>query len=324
MGDKKTVFKFFTIFQYRQEEAFLSSMHGKGWKLTGITFPGFYRFESCEPQNVAYRLDYNQEGINDKKDYVQIFSDCGWDYLFDFVGYSYFRKAGADSQEQEEIFCDDASRLDMMKRVFRGRMIPLIILFVCVILPQLFMNISGHGTGGSVQDFLSITFLVLAIIYLVIFGATSFQFYQYEKKLFPENPGIKWKYLGISLLIFLVIISIGIFLYFSRRSVYSVSETADGFTIEAEQLNKPVLMEYNLKKGDLIAVSHQYDGGELSIRIEDGHESPVFYGNSYDGFGDFTVEIQEDGHYRIECTGRRAKGVIRFVIKQHHALGIVL
>ena len=90
MEDKKTAFKFFTIFQYQQEEEFLSSMHAKGWKLTKITFPGFYHFDSCEPQNVTYRLDYNQEGINNKTDYVQMFSDCGWNYLFDFVGYSYF------------------------------------------------------------------------------------------------------------------------------------------------------------------------------------------------------------------------------------------
>lgn len=315
MGDKKTVFKFFTIFQYRQEEEFLSSMHGKGWKLARITLPGFYHFVSCEPQNVTYRLDYNQEGIQNKTDYVQMFSDCGWDYLFDFVGYSYFYKKGGSVQEREEIFCDDASRLDMMKRVFRGRMIPLIILFVCVILPQLFMNIYGHGIGGSFQYFLSITFLILAILYLFIFSTMAHQFYQYEKRLLPENAGIKLKYLGISLLILLLIISIGIFFYFSRRSVYSVSERADGFTIEAEQLNKPVVMEYNLKKGDCISVSHEYDGGELSIRIEEEHKPPIFYGNSYSGFGDFTVEIQEDGFYRIECSGRGAKGVIRFVIE---------
>ena len=128
MEDKKTVFKFFTIFQYQQEEEFLSSMHAKGWKLAKITFPGFYHFNRCQPQNVTYRLDYTQKGIQNKTDYIQMFSDCGWGYLFDFAGYSYFYKESTNSQEQEEIFCDDESRLDMMKRVFKGRIIPLIIL----------------------------------------------------------------------------------------------------------------------------------------------------------------------------------------------------
>ena len=50
MKDKKIVFKFFTIPQYQQEEEYLSSMHEKGWKLTKISFPGFYQFEKCEPE----------------------------------------------------------------------------------------------------------------------------------------------------------------------------------------------------------------------------------------------------------------------------------
>ena len=140
MGNSKTVFKFFTIPQSKQEEDYLSAMNEKGWRFTGVTFPGFYHFEKSEPEQVAYRLDYNQEGIKNKAEYVQMFSDCGWEYLCDFVGYSYFRKEGTAGEEKEEIFCDDASRLDMMKRVFRGKIIPLIILFVSVIIPQLFTN----------------------------------------------------------------------------------------------------------------------------------------------------------------------------------------
>ena len=69
-------------------------------------------------------------------------------------------------------------------------------------------------------------------------------------------------------------------------------------------------MEYRLKKGDCISVSHQHDGGELSIRIEEEHEYPVFYGNSYNGFGDFTVEIQEDGDYRMLRPGSERRDSI--------------
>lgn len=50
MKDKKTIFKYFTIPQYQQEEEYLSSMHEKGWKLTKISFFGFYQFEKCEPE----------------------------------------------------------------------------------------------------------------------------------------------------------------------------------------------------------------------------------------------------------------------------------
>ena len=125
MKNNKTVYKYFSIPKYRKEEEYLSSMHEQGWRLTKVSFPGFYHFEKCEPENVSYRLDYNQEGIRNKDEYVKMFADCGWEYLFDFVGYSYFRKEGAAGEEREEIFCDDASRLDMMKRVFRGKIFQL-------------------------------------------------------------------------------------------------------------------------------------------------------------------------------------------------------
>ena len=45
----------------------------------------------------------------------------------DYFSYSYFRKAVSDDGIAEEIFCDDESRLQMMQRVLRGRMLPLLI-----------------------------------------------------------------------------------------------------------------------------------------------------------------------------------------------------
>ena len=142
MKSEKKVFKFYTITQYREEEKFLSEMHEKGWKFIHVSFPGVYHFEKCEPKPVSYRLDYNQEGIQNKSEYVQMFSDCGWEYIEDFVGYSYFRKEGQQGDEKEEIFCDDASRLDMMNRVFKGRIIPLIIIFA---MDKIYTNITYDG-----------------------------------------------------------------------------------------------------------------------------------------------------------------------------------
>lgn len=211
MGNDKVVFKFFTIAQYQQEEEYLSSMHEKGWKLKKIIFPWFYHFEKCEPKKVTYRLDYNQEGIKNKAEYVQMFSDCGWDYLFDFVGYSYFCKKTETGQESEEIFCDDSSKLDMMKRVYRGRIVPLITIFMGVILPQLFINTAEHGGGDTLKNVISYIFLILAILYLSLFSVMTYQFYQCEKRLSPENPTVIYKYFSISILILLMVICIGTF-----------------------------------------------------------------------------------------------------------------
>ena len=44
---------------------------------------------------MIYQLDYNQEGMKNQMEYVKMFEDCGWEYLLEFAGYSYFRKPEA-------------------------------------------------------------------------------------------------------------------------------------------------------------------------------------------------------------------------------------
>ena len=45
--ENRTEFRWFSISEYEKEEEYLSKQHGMGWKLTGITFPGFYHFTKC-------------------------------------------------------------------------------------------------------------------------------------------------------------------------------------------------------------------------------------------------------------------------------------
>ena len=315
MGNRKTVYKFFTIPQYQQEEAYLSAMNEKGWKFTHVSFPGFYHFEKSEPKKVAYRLDYNQEGIRNKDEYVQMFSDCGWEYICDFVGYSYFRKEGETSGEREEIFCDDASRLDMMRRVFRGRIIPLIIIFALVIIPQLCLNTAGYRGGSIFQNVFSFSFLGLAIIYLVMFTITAFQFYKYEKLVTGNSPKTRLKYFGVFALIVALLAGIGVFFWSQYRSSYEVTENDNGYVVEAEKLNTSVVKEYDLKKGETV-VFHivEFSRGRLHLSVAEDGKDPIFSGNFYN-WGYEAVEVSNDGHYRIEVSGEKVTGIIEVTIK---------
>ena len=95
-----------------------------------------YHFVPCEPEDVVYQLDYNPEGWAHRAEYLQMFRDCGWEYLQDYLGYAYFRKpAAAMRGEEEEIFSDDASRLQMLRHVFRWRVIPLGLLLLLALVP---------------------------------------------------------------------------------------------------------------------------------------------------------------------------------------------
>ena len=177
---KKTEFRWFSITEWQKEQDYLQQRHREGWKFTGVSMPGFYHFEECEPEDMVYQLDYNPEGTAHKAQYIQMFHDCGWEYLQDFVGYSYFRKPVSDMDGQEEIFCDEDSRLDMMKRVFRGRVVPLIAIFFCIIIPQLFLQSHREGMVGGI---LVGAYMVLLIVYLVLFIGFGYQFWQYRKLL---------------------------------------------------------------------------------------------------------------------------------------------
>lgn len=176
--DTKTQFRWFTIFDYEKEQEYLRQMHASGWKFIGISLLGFYHFTACEPEDVIYQLDYNPDGLDNKSAYLQMFEDCGWEYLLDFGGYSYFRKPKAQMQGEEGIFCDESSRQEMMKRVFRGRLLPLIPLFFLCIIPNLFIQSSLHGFAGLLFQI----YCGIFALYVVIFVSFAVQYWNYRQK----------------------------------------------------------------------------------------------------------------------------------------------
>ncbi len=184
MSERKREVKWFSITDYDKEADYLRKMHQKGWKLHKITLLGLYTFEKCEQEDVVYQLDYNEEGLAHKEEYVQMFADCGWEYLFDFYGYSYFRKSASQMDSEEGIFCDGQSRLDMLKRVMRGRLLPLLIIFIAMIIPQLMMRLMHLGESLRVFDrIILISYAVLFVLYLIIFITFAIKYHLLSKKI---------------------------------------------------------------------------------------------------------------------------------------------
>ncbi len=183
MSAVKREFKWFTIVDYEKEGEYLRRMHKAGWSLTKAILPGLYFFESCEPEDVVYQLDYNSEGLLHKSEYVQMFQDCGWEYVLDYVGYSYFRKPASAMQGEEAIFCDDDSRLEMMKRIFRGRLVPLLIAFCCLIIPQLIIQMQQEDPFHSPLFWVFVTLLVLYGTIFIQFAVLYHRFKINLKKL---------------------------------------------------------------------------------------------------------------------------------------------
>ena len=136
MKDTKTMLRFYTIADFREEEIWLREEHRNGWKLTKMRPPCFFRFEKCEPEDVIYRL--------------------------------YFRKPAADVTEENEgeIFSDTATKLDMIGHIMKTRMLPCLVILLCCVLPYLCYAVEEGDAIGYVVFF---SVLSVAYLYLVLY-----------------------------------------------------------------------------------------------------------------------------------------------------------
>lgn len=177
MGEKKWELRFYTVPEWQKEEEYLRQRHREGWRFLRLRGLGLYEFEACPPEDVVYRLDYNAAGGTG--DYLLLFRDCGWEYLQDCLGYSYFRKPAGEAGD-EDIFCDDQSRLDMMVRVFKGRLVPLLAVFLSCLVPNLLRLLLFPEPGGLAAFLVALLSLV-SLLYLycfIRFGALLWRYWR--------------------------------------------------------------------------------------------------------------------------------------------------
>lgn len=157
-------FHYFVLTEYEEEEEFLRKKHQQGLRFVKVTLPGVYYFERCEGEDVIYKLDFNPQSIDEKESYIQLFKDYGFEYIQDLNEYSYFRKKASHiSNEDNEIFCDNESRLDMLKRIITRKLLPILAAFLCIIALLLFTISKLH-----IGLLLFVDGLFLFYIYLIV------------------------------------------------------------------------------------------------------------------------------------------------------------
>ena len=163
---RKTFIRFYTIADYEEEEKWLREQHENGWKLVKLIPPCFYTFESCDAQDVIYRLDY--KNYKQTEEYMQMLSDFGWEYFAQCFGWLYFRKPAdeAVTEEDGELFSDNASRVEMADRIVKTRLIPLTVIFLCCVIPN-FLN-AVNGSLGGFSIFFGIFFGLMFVLYMYL------------------------------------------------------------------------------------------------------------------------------------------------------------
>ena len=140
-------FKWFWPWQNEQEEGWLREMSqdGRHLRSTGpgrfhlpVGLLGFYSFDLGEPRDYIYRLD-PQDSLKNKRDYLQLLADAGWESLGAKDGCQYFRKQ-AGPEEVIEIHTEVESMIGIYKRQIANLVLPTLAIFVVFFSPVLFKD----------------------------------------------------------------------------------------------------------------------------------------------------------------------------------------
>ncbi|CYU91976.1 Protein of uncharacterised function (DUF2812) [Streptococcus suis] len=163
--ETKTECKVFFITDFNQQAQYLTEMHRKGWRLTKIRWSFFYHFEKCEPEDVAYQVDFKERKNKDRESYLRMYEDYGWEFVTSCRSFVIFRKAAVKGDL--EIYGDRESKVEFVKTIFQRRYLPSLGLYGILL-----------GTSlGSRPGFV----LGISIIYIPLLLLLGIRFYRMVK-----------------------------------------------------------------------------------------------------------------------------------------------
>lgn len=164
MKQNKMTFRFFSILSSEKEEKYLSKQHSLGWEFVKRKSPGIYFFRSCQPADAIYKIDYGQKNCETEDEYYQLIEDFGWKLVCENDDFCYLKKEKVNAKDGEADFFDINSKFDYLKRLFWGKCIPILGVFVfSVILPIC--------TKGYLNKFswLLVPYALVFIAYIIFF-----------------------------------------------------------------------------------------------------------------------------------------------------------
>ncbi len=113
MTEKKTMRKWYWVWDFEKEEEWLNEMALNGWVLESVGFCT-YTFEKCEPGEYAVRLEMH--GMDES--YIDFMRETGAEYIGRMAMWIYFRKKTADGPF--DLFSDIDSRIEHLKKIGRA------------------------------------------------------------------------------------------------------------------------------------------------------------------------------------------------------------
>lgn len=179
--------KLFTPDQYDKEEKYLNEMSMNGYHLVKFKFLKYY-FEKDESKKYNYQIDYVEK---DKiEDYEQLLKDAGWEKISTlpvFDGEWLYLKKESKSDNEEKIFTDQESIINLCKKIRKRWGLIALILVACfssILLNAILsiVNIDIAHIKFSVDEAVGILILYgsLLALYLKIFVSLTLKINKME------------------------------------------------------------------------------------------------------------------------------------------------
>ena len=111
---RKTVRKWFWVWDFEREEVWLNAMAMQGWALVKVGFCSF-TFERCEPGEYVVRCEFREVLNKQNADYVAFIEELGVEYVGRAATMIYFRKKAEEGGF--ELFSDNASKRKHLNRM---------------------------------------------------------------------------------------------------------------------------------------------------------------------------------------------------------------
>lgn len=115
---RRTIRKWFWVWEFDKEEKWLNDMAKRGWALDGVGFAK-YDFVEAEPGEYTVRLEMldHQPASAEGQDYIDFVEETGAEYIGNLMKWVYFRKKTADGQF--DLFSDIDSRVKHLDRIVK-------------------------------------------------------------------------------------------------------------------------------------------------------------------------------------------------------------
>ena len=110
MTERKTVYKWFWVWDFEKEERWLNEMALDGWALVDVGWCR-YTFERCEPGAYTIRLEMRAPD----EAYIAFMQEAGAEYLGRVFQWIYFRRRAEDGAF--DLFSDIDSRIAHLERI---------------------------------------------------------------------------------------------------------------------------------------------------------------------------------------------------------------